>query len=150
MAPYLFAGAAFLWALCAVYYSREDVLATQDDIAQGGETEMLSGRLKQNAVLDEDGGARSSSQLVCCSPRWLTAAVDEDGLSGCVGGVMGRTSLRKLSLAQFCKNRCVEQLIMGSHPCLENELDLKESYTALLHFKEGIVVSLPMIGLYIG
>ncbi|KAK2896552.1 hypothetical protein Q8A67_011040 [Cirrhinus molitorella] len=46
---------------------------------------MLSGRLKQNAVLDEDGGARSSSQLVCCSPRWLTAAVDEDGLSGCVG-----------------------------------------------------------------
>lgn len=32
---------------------------------------MLHGRLKQNTFLDEDGGARSSSQLVCCSPTYI-------------------------------------------------------------------------------
>ncbi|XP_016109096.1 AP-5 complex subunit sigma-1-like [Sinocyclocheilus grahami] len=36
---------------------------------------MLRGRLKQNTLLDEDGGARSSSQLVCCSPRQVRSAV---------------------------------------------------------------------------
>ncbi len=48
-----------------------------------------------------------------------------------IGGVMGRTSQRKLSLAQFCKNRCVEQLTMCSHFFIENGLELTRRATHL-------------------
>lgn len=40
---------------------------------------MLHGRLKQNAFLEEDGGARSSSQLVYCSPRYINTHIHNAG-----------------------------------------------------------------------
>ncbi len=42
---------------------------------------MLRGRLKQNTLLDEDGGARSSSQLVCCSPAYIDTHIHSVGES---------------------------------------------------------------------